>query len=513
VSSHSANANGQESPAYEELRRRLGEVHDLGQASAVLHWDQETMMPPAGAEARAEQLATLQGIAHERFTSDEIGQLLEDLRPYEESLDPESDEAALIRVTRRDWDKAHRVPTELTAEITRAGSLGRQAWGKARADSDFEAFRPFLEKNLELKLRYVDCFPEPEHPYDVLLDDYEPGATTAEVSRVFDRLKEGLVPLIAAIAEHADRVDDGPLRGDFPEEAQRLLLLDLLERLGYDPESWRLDPSLHPFSISFATTDLRITTRYHRDLIGSALFSGMHEFGHGLYEAGVDPALARTPLASGCSLGLHESQSRTWENLVGRSRPFWRHFYPRLREVFPDQLADTDAEAFYRAVNKVQPSLIRVEADEATYNLHVILRFELEQLLVQGRLAVADLPAAWNSRVKEYLGLDVPDDAQGVLQDVHWSGGAFGYFPTYALGNVIAAQVWEAVLADVPDMRERIEAGDFTALRQWLREHLHRHGRKFTPADTLARVAGGPLDTEPLLRYLDEKFGEIYGLE
>jgi carboxypeptidase Taq len=500
-------------PAYEELRRRLGEVHDIGQASAVLHWDQETMMPPGGAAARAEQLATLQGLAHERFTSDEIGGLLEGLRPYEESLDPDSDEACLIRVTRRDWEKAHRVPTELAAEIARAASLGRQAWGSARAESDFAAFAPFLERNLELKLRYIECFPKADHPYDVLLDDYEPGATTAEVSRTFDRLKEGLVPLIAAIAERSDRVDDGPLQGDFPEDVQRRVLLDLLERLGYDRERWRLDPSLHPFSTSFATTDLRITTRYHRDLIGSALFSGMHEFGHGLYEASVDPALERSPLASGCSLGLHESQSRTWENLVGRSRPFWRYFYPTLREAFPATLGGVDEEAFYRAVNKVQPSLIRVEADEATYNLHVILRFELEQLLVEGRLDVAGLPEAWNARVKDYLGLDVPDDARGVLQDVHWSGGAFGYFPTYALGNVIAAQIWEAIRADMPDIHDRIEAGDFASLREWLRDHLHRHGRKFTPADTLTRVAGGPLDTEPLLVYLQSKFGELYGLE
>jgi carboxypeptidase Taq len=496
----------------QELRERLAQVSDLGKAARVLSWDQQTMMPRGGAAARAEQLATLGRIAHEQFTSDEIGQLLEELRPYGESLPRDSDDASLIRVARRDWEKARKVPPELRAEIMRAASIGQQAWVEARAASDFKAFLPYLSRNVELKLRYIDCFEPDGAPYDVLLDDYEEGMTTAEARTVLERLKEALLPLIGAIADRAEAVDDTVLRSPFPIDTQRRVVYSIIERFGFEQSSWRLDLAPHPFATSFSTTDVRLTTRYSEGDL-SALFASMHECGHGLYEHGVSADLERTPLGGGVSLGLHESQSRLWENLVGRSRPFWRGFYPELRAAFPGELEGVDVEDFYRVINRVEPSFIRVDADEATYNLHVVLRFELEQEIIDGRLDLGDLPDAWNGRMREYLGVEVPDDARGVLQDIHWAGGTLGYFPTYSLGNVMSVQIWEAVRAAVPDLDEQIEAGEFAPLREWLRENLHRHGRKFTPRETLERAAGGPIDPEPYLRYLKTKLSEIYGLD
>ncbi len=496
---------------FHDLKTRLAQVSDLGRTLRLLGWDQETMMPRGGAQARAEQLSTIARIAHERFTEDGIGGLLEQIGPYEDSLDPESDEASLIRVTRRDFAKAVRVPTDLEAEMTRAASMGQSAWFEARAESDFSKFLPFLERNVELKHRYIECFDPADEPYDILLDDYEPGMTTAEVRAIFDRVKERLVPLISAAREHANEVDDACVYGDFAVERQKEFVLTVIERFGFDPGSWRIDLAPHPFATNFSVNDVRITTRYSPHHL-TGLFAAMHECGHGLYEHGASPLLERTPLAGGVSLGLHESQSRLWENLIGRSRPFWRHFYPSLREAFPEALGVVDEDAFYRAVNVVKPSLIRVEADEATYNLHVILRFELEQEILAGTVELRDLPEAWNARMKEYLGVDVPDDAQGVLQDIHWSGGTIGYFPTYALGNVMSVQIWEAARSAIGDLDAQVEAAEFGELREWLRENLHRHGRKFTPNETLARVVGGPIDPEPYLRYLETKVGSIYGL-
>ncbi len=497
--------------AYLELKHRLAEIVDLRRAAGLLSWDQHTMMPPGGATARAEQLATVGRVAHEMFISDEIGRLLDDLRSYEAELDPDSDEASLIRVARRDWEKARRVPGDLRAEMTRAGVLGYHAWVQARRDSDFSTFLPHLEKNVELKHRYVECFEPADELYDVLLDDYERGMKAAEARAVLDDVRNELVPLIHAIAERPDAVDDSCLHGDFPLEQQKAFERLILDRYGFRPESWRLDPTVHPFAGAASPTDIRITTRYFEDRYES-VFSTMHEFGHGLYEHQVDRALDRTLLCRGASMALHESQSRMWENLVGRSLPFWRFFYPKLQEHFPQRLGNVDLETFYRAVNKVQPSLIRVEADEATYNLHIILRFELEQEILGGDVELSDLPEAWNARIKDYLGIDVPDDAQGVLQDVHWSAGSFGYFPTYSLGNVISAQIWERVRESIPDLDDQIERGEFGELREWLREHLHRHGRKFTPQETLERVVGSPMDARPYVRYLKEKLGGIYGV-
>jgi carboxypeptidase Taq len=490
-------------PKLDRLRELLGEVDDLRKALTLLFWDQRVMMPPAGAQARSEAVATVGRIAHERFVSDEVGSLLEELRPLEDELDFDSDEASLIRVTRRDYEKAVRVPPELTGEMRRSSVMALAAWGPAKAASDFNALLPHLERNLELRHRYVECFEPADETYDVLLDDYEPGMKTAEVREIFDELKRELVPLIEEIAG-AGEVDDSFLFGEFHPDRQRAFSLTVLDRFGFSADEWRLDQTAHPFMSSPGASDIRITTNFRPHDVTS-IFGSMHEFGHGVYEWGVDHRLHRTPLGSGVSLGVHESQSRTWENLVGRSRPFWRFFYPQLQQTFPEQLGPVGEEAFYRAVNKVQPSFIRIDADEVTYNLHIILRFELEQELIENRLEPKDLPEAWNSRMAEYLGVDVPDDAHGVLQDMHWAGGSIGYFPTYSLGNVISVQVWERMTEDVGDVDEQMERGEFGELREWLRSHLYVLGRKFMPQETIERVTGSRIDPGPYVRYLREK--------
>jgi carboxypeptidase Taq len=499
------------SEQYQELIRKLAEIHDVRMARSILSWDQHTKMPPKGGEVRAEQLGTLDRIAHELFIADEIGELLEGLRQYEEGLSYDSDEASLIRVTRRDYDKARRVPPDLRAELTRAGAKALPAWIEAREKSDFSIFLPYLVRNVELQREYVDCFDKAENDYDVLLDDFDEGLTTVEVRAVFDELKAELIPLIAEITERADAVDDSCLSGPFPIDRQRSFALELLGQLGFDPESWRLDPTVHPFAMSAATSDIRLTTRYDDGDLNS-VFAAIHEFGHGFYEAGIDSRLERTPLSQVTSMSLHESQSRMWENLVGRGLPFWRFFYPRLQASFPNQFGNVELDEFYRAINKVEPSLIRIEADEATYNLHIILRFELEQEILEGGLDLKDLPDAWNARMTEYLGVDVPDDARGVLQDVHWSGGAIGYFPTYSLGNVISVQLWDVVREAMPDLDQQFERGEFGDLSRWLRENLHEHGRKFTSKEMLDRIVGSGMDPGPYVRYLKEKLGGIYGV-
>ena len=487
----------------ERLQERLAEVSDLTKAATLLVWDQRVLMPPGGAAARAEALGTVSRLAQERFIADEVGRLLDELCELEESSDHDSFEASLIRRTRRDYEKATRVPPELVGELRRASALGLAAWGAAKEHSDFEQLRPHLETHIELRHRYVACFEPTNEKYDVLLDDYEPHMKTAEVRQIFDELKEQLRPLIEEIAD-AGEVDDSFLTGEFDPAAQRELCLEILRSFGCTDEEWRIDETLHPFMTSPGTGDIRLTSNSRPGDL-SSLFATMHEFGHGVYEWGVDRSLARTPLGTGVSLGVHESQSRTWENLVGRGRPFWRWFYPRLQEAFAAQLGSVDEEAFYRAVNKVHPSLIRIDADEVTYNLHIILRFELEQELIEDRLAVADLPEAWNARIEDYLGLEVPDDARGVLQDMHWAGGAFGYFPTYSLGNVMSVQIWERALEDLGELDERFERGEFGDLRDWLREHLYRLGAKYTPQETIERVTGSRIDAKPYVRYLREK--------
>jgi carboxypeptidase Taq len=490
----------------ERLKVLLGEIYDLERVGFLLAWDQETTMPPDGAATRAEQRATIGRAAHERLVSDELGRLLEELRGEEESLPYESDEASLIRVARRDHEKACRVPTELRAEILRAGALGLGAWLEARERRDFKVLRPHFERLLELRRRYVDCFEPAGDPYDVLLDDYERGFSTAETERVLEHLKRELVPLVEAARE----ADGEELAGPFPVDGQRAFSVDLLERLGSDRRSWRLDHSEHPFTASLAIADIRLTSHFRETHLGG-VFAAIHEFGHGLYERQISPSLARTPLAGGASAALHESQSRMWENLVGRSHAFWRFAYDDLREALPS-LRGVEPERFFRAVNRVRPSLTRVDADEITYNLHIVLRFELERELLAGRLEPRDLPEAFDEGMHAYLGVDVPDARAGVLQDIHWADAGFGYFPTYTLGNVMSVQIWEKACADLGDLDARIGRGDFADLREWLREHLHRHGRKFTPRETLERAAGSEIDPEPYVRYLKGKLGEVAGV-
>jgi carboxypeptidase Taq len=494
------------------LQPRLAEITDLGYVTHLLEWDQQTMMPQRGGPGRAEALATIRRMSHKRFTDDEIGRLLDEAEGSLNGSPFESDAASLVRVTRRRWEKACRVPSELAAEQARAASLGQEAWIKARAESDFAAFIPSLERNLELTRRYIACFDGFDCAYDILLDDYEPGVRTAAVSQLFAELKSELVPLIAMLSEERERVDASCLHGRFGAEQQRRLASRVVELMGFDASGWRMDTAVHPFATSFGTHDVRITSRWDETYWPTGLYGAMHECGHGLYEAGVAPALERTPVGRPDSLGLHESQSRLWENMVGRGRPFASVLAPLLGECFGGELASLEADRLYCAVNRIQPSFIRVEADEATYSLHVILRFELEQDLIEGRLAVSDLPEAWNARFKAYLGLDVPDDAHGVLQDVHWSMGSIGYFPTYALGNLIAGQLWERARRDVPGLDERLAAGDLAPLREWLRQHIHCHGAKFAMPELLERVVGGPIAVAPFLSYLKEKLSGVYGL-
>jgi len=496
--------------SFDELRGRLAEISDLGKTAALLSWDQHVMMPPRGATLRAEQLATVGRIAHTKFIDPEIGKLLNSLQTWGEQQDYDSFEASLIRVTSHDWDKARRVPAELEADMSRASALATPVWVEARKTNDFKLFLPELRKNLDLRKRYIECFDVQDEPYDIVLDDYERDMTTKQVRRIFDYLKEHQAPLVKEVAA---RGGNEPHEHDFAVEPQKLFELEVVRGFGFDDDSWRLDPTVHPFATGTGIDDIRITTRYFSEHLGG-LFGTMHEFGHGLYEHQVDPALARSPLARGVSLGMHESQSRMWENLVGRSRPFWRHFFPRLQELFPDELSGYDTERLYREVNAVEPSLIRVEADEATYNLHIILRFELEQAMLADEFPLEQLPEEWNRRMWDYLGIEVPSDTEGVLQDVHWSGGSIGYFPTYALGNLISAQIWEKITTDLPDLEASFEQGEFGPLRDWLREHLHRHGRKFTPAETLERVVGSrEIDPEPYVRYLRTKLADIYGID
>jgi carboxypeptidase Taq len=486
------------------LKERLTKVTDLERVVRLLTWDQQTVMPPAGSGHRADQLATLRRIAHELLTDPETGRLLDELRPLEESLGPDSDDAALIRLARREYEKAARVPADLRAEMARAAAQAREIWVRARANSEFEQFLPALERNVELRRHYVECFEGVAEPYDILLDDFEPEATTAEVREIFAELKSELVPLIAELRD--DDVDDSFLHGSFPVDRQEQLAKEVVTLFGFRADTWRLDPTAHPCASGAGVDDVRITTSYDPQTLKS-LFSTMHEYGHGLYGHQLPRELERLPTGGACSLGIHESQSRLWENLVGRSRPFWQLFYPRAQEAFPEQLGGVALDDFLAGINRVQPSLIRIRADEVTYGLHIILRFELEQDILNGRVALADLPSVWNERMHEYLGVQVPDDAHGVLQDTHWASGHIGYFATYLLGSVMSVQIWRKVTEDVPDLEDQFGRGEFAELKDWLGEHIHRHGRKFTPQETLRRATGETIDAKPYLAYLRDKYG------
>jgi len=470
-------------------------------------------MPPGGVTSRAEQLSTISRLSHVTFTSDEVGRLLDQLEGEVANKHFDSTEASLVRVTRRDYEQARKLPPDLVAEIARAGSTAQPAWRKARRDENFKLFAPYLEKNVELNRRIADALGYEERPYDALINYNEPGLATAQLESLFAELKKAIVPLVADIARHADSVDDRVLYRGFDPALQLEYALDIVARLGYDLDKGRQDISTHPFSTSFGPGDVRITTRVSRDFFNECLFGSIHEAGHAMYNQGMGEDIDRTPLWDGASPGVHESQSRLWENLVGRGGPFWRHFYPSLRETFPEPLGGVDEEAFYRAVNRSYPSLIRVESDEVTYNMHILVRFELENEMLEGTLKVKDLPEAWNTRFKSYLGINVPNDREGVLQDIHWSYVSFGVFPGYTLGNLIGAQLMEKIRTDIPDLDSQVERGEFAPLLGWLRKNVHRHGRKFTPDELLERATGKKLTAAPWISYVRQKFGALYGLE
>jgi carboxypeptidase Taq len=499
-------------PKLQDLRARLVEVDDLQAATAVLSWDQSTYMPPGGAAARGRQMATLGRLAHEKFTDAAIGRLLDDLRPYEDNLPFDSDDASLIRTTRRDYDRAIRVPASFVAELRRHGSASYQVWTTARPANDFAAVRPFLEKTLDLSRQYAEFFPGYEHIADPFIEATDEGLKASSVRALFGELRSELVPLVQAITSQPP-ADDSCLNQPFPIAQQLAFGLKVVEALGFDLTRGREDQTHHPFETRFASGDVRITTRVRPDRLNDALFASLHEAGHGMYEQGVNPAYEGTPLARGASPGVHESQSRLWENLVGRSLGFWRYFYPRLQAEFPGQLGPVSLDTFYRAINKVERSLIRVEADEVTYNLHVMLRFDLELDLLDGTLAVRDLPAAWRERFTADLGITPPDDRDGVLQDVHWYAGHLGGgFQGYTLGNILSAQFFEAARRDRPILAEDIERGNLAPLLDWLRGNLYQHGRKYVAPTLVERVTGRPMTIAPYITYLRQKFGEIYEL-
>lgn len=499
------------SNAFDALRTHLAPIEDLKAAAAVLAWDQETFMPDGGADARAQQLSTLQSTAHEQFASDDTGTLLDRAAEALDTNDPLDERAALVRVTRREYERARRVPSSLVAALSEATSRAQQAWKTARRENDFSLFAPHLERLVELSVEKAEAIGYEDEAYDALLEEFEPGLTTADVASTFDALRDDLVPLVDAIAD-APQLDSEILHRTYPKAKQREFGERVLAEMGYDFDRGRQDVSAHPFTTSFSVDDVRITTRYDESFFPTAFFSMIHEGGHALYEQGIDPELARTPLGDGASLGVHESQARLWENHVGRSRPFWQHYFPKLKKIFPDALGDTQRESFYRAINRVEPSLIRVEADEVTYNLHVMLRFELERGLIDGSVSVNDLPARWNAAMDDYLGVVPDSDANGVLQDVHWSMGSFGYFPTYTLGTLMAAQLSESLRKDLPTLDAHLADGSFGPLLDWLRTHVHRHGRKLTAPALLERATGTALSAKAWLRYATTKFGALYDL-
>ncbi|MBU0968486.1 MAG: carboxypeptidase M32 [Proteobacteria bacterium] len=493
----------------QKLTTLLAEIADVDNAMALLGWDQQTYMPKGGAEARGNQLATLSRIAHQKFTTEEIGTLLADLEGEFAGAEPDADVARLLEVTRHEFDRKIRVPADFVAEFALITSRAFEAWVKARAASDFSIFRPHLEKVVELNQRYITFFPPAEHPYDILLDQYERGMKTAEVKAIFADLRPRQLALLKEITARP-QVDDSFLKGPFDEQQQWDFGVKVISAFGYDWDRGRQDKSAHPFTTNFSINDVRITTRFEADHPVASLFSTMHEAGHALYELGCSQFFERSPLAGGASLAVHESQSRLWENLVGRSLPFWEHFYPEYRRRFPAALGQVDLRTFYRGINRVEPSLIRVNADEATYNLHVMLRLELEIGMIEGSIPVRDLPGIWNAKMEEYLGITPPNDAMGVLQDVHWSGGSLGYFATYTLGNLISAQLWEKIHSDIPDLDDQLRQGSFAALLTWLREKIHCHGRKFKPQELVMKVTGTKIDPAPYIRYLTGKYSDIY---
>jgi carboxypeptidase Taq len=504
----------------EALTAKLLEIQRINSAASLLSWDQETYMPAGGGEARAEQISTLQGIAHQKLIAPDFERLLDAW------IDPEAGEIrdspgeawdeparSLLREVWRDFSRAKKLPSDFVVTLSRECSLAQQVWTEAKDNRAFSQFLPNLRTVLGLKRQEAEYLGYRDSPYNALLDTYEPGSTIAALRPLFAQIKGRLVPLLKKIQQSSVQIDDTMLFHTFDQARQLEFGRMVLIAMGYDFERGRLDLSAHPFTTSFHPTDVRVTTRVHEHDLQSCLFSCIHEGGHGLYDQGLDPRYFGTPLGDSVSLGIHESQSRMWENCVGRSRAFWRFFFPMLQATFHHQLRGLDEEQFYAAINRVKPSLIRVEADELTYNLHIMLRFEIEQDLIEGRTRPEDLPGIWNRKMEEYLGIVPSNDADGVLQDVHWSFGAFGYFPTYTLGNLYSVQFYQQAKLEIPHLEDEIAAGQLMVLRHWLGQKIHRWGRMFTPDHLAQRVTGRSLDPEPFLSYVEQKYGELYGLE
>jgi carboxypeptidase Taq len=493
------------------LNSLVGEIVDLRSAASLLDWDAAVCMPPGGVGVYGNNSATIRRLAHDRFTSTQLGECLERALRQIESLPPDAELSRLVKVTARDYDRAVRVPAEYIAEQAMATSTAYQAWKEARERSDFAIFLPHLEKIIALKQQYVGFFQPLDHPYDAVLEDYEPGFRTSDIETMFGALRERQVDLARTIQNHP-RSEDAFLRASYDEQVMVNFAREVISTFGFDWSRGRQDKSAHPFATPIGTDDVRITTRFDERNPFETLFSTMHEAGHALYEQGVAPVWERTVVRGGASLGVHESQSRLWENLIGRSLPFWEHFFPLLRRRFPSQLQGVSLEAFYHAINRVKSSFIRVEADEVTYNLHVMPRVEIEIALLTKAIAAKDAPDFWNAKMKEYLGI-VPDSpTHGILQDMHWSIGLFGYFATYTVGNLISVQLWEKFTAERPDSSEMIRRGEFAPIREWLRTVLHRHGRSYQPRELVENITGSAISTKPYLDYLSIKYGALCGL-
>jgi len=496
-------------PKFARLTARLAEISDIEAAISLLNWDRATYMPPGAAAARGQQLATLEQIAHQKFTDLTIAQLLEDLRPYEKSLPPNSREARLLRVTRRDYERAIRVPSRFLARFSACQTEGYAAWVRAKSESNFSLVRSHLERMLDLCRERASFFPEFESVADPLIDIYDPGMTVKTIRPLFSQLRDRLVPMVNAIADSTP-INDSFLQQSFGQEQQLNFCHKVLERIGYNYDRGRSDLSPHPFTSSPSVDDVRVTTRVYPNPT-QAIFSSLHEMGHALYEQNIDRALMRSPLGTGTSSGMHEAQARFWENIIGRSRAFWECFFPWLQGMFLRELNQVVVADFYRAINKVERSLVRTDADELTYNLHAIVRFDLEVAMLEGKIAIADLPEAWNERYRQDLGIVPPDDRLGVLQDVHWYGfGIGGLFQGYTLGNLIAAQLYESLLKTNPGISVDIEQGHFQPLLEWLRKNIYRHGRKFSTSELLQQVTGKPLHIDPFVSYIEEKYTALY---
>jgi len=497
---------------YEELIERIKEVSLIGSCESLLGWDERTYMPRGGSAHRANQASYMAGLRHKKFTDPKIGELLSELTQSDLVKDELSDEAVNIREIKYEYDKEIKIPQKLVEEFTHTTTMSQGVWSKARTENDFPKFLPWLEKIVKLCRERAECLGYEKEAYDALLDEYEPGSSVEFVDNIFSGFRDDLVELVSAIAGSKKKPDLSIIETAYPVDVQEVFGRSAAVAIGYDFSTGRLDLSAHPFTTDIGPGDVRITTRYNPNHLGQALFGTLHEAGHGMYEQGLPSVHYGTPRGEAASLGIHESQSRMWENQVGRGKPFWKYFFPRAQQMFPDVLGDVKFDDFFFAINDVRPSLIRVEADEVTYNLHILLRFEMEHALINGDMQVEDAPAAWNEKFQKYFGLTPPDDADGCMQDVHWSAGYFGYFPTYTLGNLYSAQFFNKAKADIPGLEDQFEIGNFDELKKWLEKNIYANGRKYRAAKLVEVVTGEKLSPEPLMKYLQNKFGELYEL-